>query len=65
MSQHRRITLRRVEDALDKMDESGTLYATEDLFRLLPAIDSFLVKHDKADLARRLRREFDRMEGKL
>jgi len=59
--QHKKITLKRVEDILDRQ-RNGEKQELEDLLRLLVVIDGFVVKHDRSDLARRLRAAFDRLE---
>lgn len=61
MAQHRRITLREVEDTLDLLEHAN--YHDEeariqDLLRILVVVDQTLVKHDKTPLARRLRQAF-------
>lgn len=61
MAQHRRITLREVEDTLDLLEHAN--YRDEeariqDLLRILVVVDQTLVKHDKTPLARRLRQAF-------
>lgn len=66
MPQHTKITIKKVEDTLDEVESRGGMMgdldriAIEDLLRVLPEIDHFLVKHDRTPLARRLRRAFDK-----
>lgn len=68
MPQHTRLTLAKVEDFLEYLEhvnrgDLGT--AGADLFRLLPVLDRFLVKHDRTDLARQLRQAFDRLSNEV
>lgn len=68
MPQHKKISLRKIEDFLDYLEHANQHQlrdAGEDLFRLLSALDAFLVKHDRSDLARRLRAAFDKLEDGL
>ena len=63
MAQHRRITLREVEDTLDLLEHAN--YHDErdrikDLLRILAQVDQTLVKHDHTPLARQVRRAFYR-----
>lgn len=60
MAQHRRITLKEVEKALEVMDVHHTEHrdAIADLLRTLVLVDQSLVKHDKTPLARQLRQSF-------
>lgn len=61
MAQHRRITLREVEDALDLLEHGnhhGEREAIADMLRTLVLVDKFLVKHDQTALARQLRQSF-------
>jgi hypothetical protein len=65
MPQHTKVTLRKVEDFLDLLERANyheVEHYGADLFRLLPVLDQFLVKHDRADLARQLRRAFDKLQ---
>ena len=67
MSQHRKITLREVEDALDLLEHANYHDERErvkDLLRVLAHVDQTLVKHDKTPLARQLRQAFTKyVEG--
>lgn len=68
MPQHTKVTLSKVEDFLDSLEHSNhhdLRSAGEDLFRLLPLLDGFLVKHDRTDTARALRRAFDKLDKGL
>lgn len=68
MAQHRRITLKEVEDALDLMEHANRHDLREssaDLLRTLVLVDRFLVKHDQTQLARQLRRSFYKMVDQL
>lgn len=63
MPQHRRITLREVEDTLELLEHANYHDEEEriqDLLRVLVVVDQTLVKHDKTPLARRLRQAFFR-----
>lgn len=63
MSQHRRITLREVEEALDLLERVGHYdeeNRIQDLLRVLIVVDQMLVKHDKTPIARQLRQAFRR-----
>lgn len=58
MAQHRRLTLREIEDYLDDLEQENhhaERAAVADLLRTLVAVDQVLVKHDKTPLARQLR----------
>lgn len=68
MAQHKAITKARVSDMLVRVEHSGryvVLYGDEPLILLLPEIDAFLVKHDRTDMARRLRKAFDTIEERV
>lgn len=68
MPQHTKVTLRKVEDFLDYLEHANQhelLHYGQDLFRLLPVLDQFLVKHDRTDTARALRRAFDKLSDGL
>ena len=65
MPQHSKITLAKVEDLLDLMEHANLhdeRKAFADLLRMMPVVDQFLVKHGRLDLARSLRRAFDKVE---
>jgi hypothetical protein len=65
MPQHSKITAKRVGDLMDLLEHANqhtVREAGKDLFWLLPQLDSFLVKHDRTDMARQLRRAFDKFE---
>lgn len=58
MAQHRRLTLKEVEDYLEALTDENMHHeraAVADLLRTLVAVDGILVKHDKTPLARQLR----------
>ena len=64
MAQHKRITLKQIENYLDYLEQEN--YHTEraavaDLLRTLVAVDRFLVKHDQIALARQLRQATDKL----
>ena len=68
MPQHRRITLREVEDALEAMRDNDHLMEADevgDLLRTLVLVDQMLVRHDKTPLARQLRQAFFRYTGRF
>ena len=68
MPQHSKITLSKVEDFIEYLeyaDHHGLRETGADLFRLLPVIDAFLVRHGRTDLARSLRRAFDKLNAGL
>ncbi len=67
MAQHQRLTLKRVEDLLNRLDryEPSLKDPLADLLRVLVRIDATLVKHEHTDIARELRRSFDRAEDRL
>ena len=68
MAQHRRITASDVGQFIDRLESvgfHGTVEQLEELLWLLPRIDSFLVKHDRTDMARELRRAFDDMKDRM
>jgi len=63
MPQHRRITLKEVEEALgllERMNYHDEEDRIQDLLRTLVKVDQTLVKHDKTPLARQLRQAFFR-----
>lgn len=62
--QHKKITLKRVEDILNRL-QNGEKEELQDLLRLLVVIDTFVVKHDRTDMARRLRAAFDKLEESI
>ncbi len=63
MPQHKRITIGRVSPVIDQLQDRYNIDGgVADLFRLLPLIDATLVKHEHTDIARRLRKAFDRVE---
>lgn len=58
MAQHRRLSLKEVEDYLERLEQENYHFEREavtDLLRTLVAVDLVLVKHDKTPLARQLR----------
>lgn len=68
MAQHRRLTLKEVEDYLDYLEQENRhteRSAVADLLRTLVIVDGVLVKHDKTPLARQLRAATHRMMGGL
>lgn len=68
MAQHRRLTLKEVEDYLDRLEQENhhtERAAVTDLLRTLVAVDHILVKHDKTPLARQLRAATHKMMGGL
>lgn len=68
MPQHKKITASKVGDFMDYLEHANyhdLRAAGKDLFWLLPLLDQFLVKHDRTDIARQLRRAFDKLEGDL
>jgi hypothetical protein len=68
MPQHSKITARRIGDFMDYLEHANQhdlRAAGKELFWLLPVLDQFLVKHDRTDLARQLRKAFDKLEGDL
>jgi hypothetical protein len=65
MPQHCKITARKVGELMDLLEHANQHDIREagaDLFWLLPQLDSFLVKHDRTDTARSLRRAFDKFK---
>lgn len=63
MPQHKRITINRVEPLARRLSERyDTNGGLTDLLRLLAVIDATLVKHEHTDIARRLRKAFDKLE---
>lgn len=64
MAQHQKISLRRVEDLISRL-HNGPKDGLEDLLRLMVVLDTFVVKHDRSDLARRLRQAFDKLEDNV
>lgn len=68
MPQHPKITASRIGDFMEYLEHSNQhdlRAAGKDLFWLLPLIDQFLVKHDRTNMARELRKAFDKLEGDL
>ena len=57
--------MKKVEDYLDHLEyvNQHDMPESRELFRLLPVIDAFLVRHGRTDLARQLRRAFDKYVG--
>lgn len=68
MAQHRRLTLKEVEDYLDALEQENhhtERAAVADLLRTLVGVDQILVKHDKTPLARQLRAATHKMMRSL
>jgi hypothetical protein len=55
MAQQKKLSLAEVEAYLDELTEDNKA-AQEDLLRLMVLLDRFVVKHDRSDLARAIRR---------